>query len=244
MCWLTFDAEWVAFCVVRWLVNVYAYEWHKTYTVVDQPNYHLFIQHFAVVKGSLRAVIYDMCFCDLFEGTAIVPECMSASGGMMDELRNGLASLPCSNMEVLGASRRVPEAGNENLRFWPFCDVRLRRFLVVCRRVRTAYASWHPRRAKSPVTLRQKPEISHENVSGVACSPTEIRAVILPNKNIEHHFYIGLLATALKCSLFGICIVFSLLSVPSYRRFVEYFVLAECQDCVFISSLILRIVWN
>jgi hypothetical protein len=115
----------------------------------DIRHTQLLINQITTYSFSILQLLRVLCersfmtcvFCDLFEGTAIVPECMSASGGMMDELRNGLASLPCSNMEVLGASRRVPEAGNENLRFWPFCDVRLRRFLVVCRRVRTAYAS-------------------------------------------------------------------------------------------------------
>ena len=86
-------------------------------------------------------VIYGVCvLCDLFEVTAIFPECISASGGMKDELKR-ISKLPCSVGEVLAAWHAVPEAGSENLRLSPFCEVRRQRLVVVYRRFRTACAS-------------------------------------------------------------------------------------------------------
>jgi hypothetical protein len=68
MCWLTINVELGAFCIVLWLVNNFAYEWRKTCTFVDLPNYHLFIQHYGFVQGSLWAVIYGVCVLwNLFE---------------------------------------------------------------------------------------------------------------------------------------------------------------------------------
>jgi hypothetical protein len=75
-----------------------------------------------------------MCFVHLF-----FAECVSVSGGMMDELKR-ISTLPCFIREVLAASHAMPEADNENLRLSPFCDVRRQRLVVVYRRFRIACA--------------------------------------------------------------------------------------------------------